>query len=41
MKRYGSIIGLNPESITEYKLLHVAVWPDVLATISSCNIRNY
>lgn len=41
MKRYGSIIGLNPEKITEYKNLHVAIWPEVLTTISSCNIRNY
>lgn len=41
MKRYGSIIGLNPERIAEYKHLHAAVWPEVLATISSCNIRNY
>ena len=41
MNRYGSIIGLNPERIAEYKHLHAAVWPEVLATISSCNIRNY
>jgi L-rhamnose mutarotase len=41
MKRYGSIIGLNPESITEYKHLHAAVWSEVLAMISSCNIQNY
>jgi len=41
MKRYGSIIGLNPADIPEYKRLHAAVWPGVLATIAACNIRNY
>lgn len=41
MKRYGSMIGLNPEKITEYRHLHAAVWPEVLAMINLCNIRNY
>lgn len=41
MKRYGSVIGLNPDKITEYKDLHAAVWPEVLAIITHCNIRNY
>ena len=41
MKRYGSVIGLRPEKLEEYKKLHAAVWPSVLKTISDCNIRNY
>ncbi|MCF7688759.1 MAG: L-rhamnose mutarotase [Cephaloticoccus sp.] len=41
MKRYGSVLGLNPAKIDEYKKLHAAVWPDVLAMIKSCHIRNY
>ncbi|RPJ34822.1 MAG: L-rhamnose mutarotase [Verrucomicrobiaceae bacterium] len=41
MKRYGSIIGLLPEKIDEYKRLHAAVWPEVLAMIEDCNMRNY
>jgi len=41
MVRMGSVIGLRPEKIAEYKALHSAVWPDVLATITACNIRNY
>ncbi len=41
MKRYGSIIGLKPEAIAEYKRLHAAVWPDVLKQIARSNIRNY
>jgi L-rhamnose mutarotase len=41
MKRMGFVIGVKPESIAEYKRIHVAVWPEVLARISACNIRNY
>lgn len=41
MKRYGSVVGIAPEKIDEYKRLHAAVWPGVLAKIVDCNIRNY
>jgi L-rhamnose mutarotase len=41
MKRYGSILGLKGEAIAEYKRIHAAVWPDVLAQIARSNIRNY
>jgi L-rhamnose mutarotase len=41
MKRYGSVIKVRPEAITEYKRYHAAVWPDILKTIRKCNIRNY
>ena len=41
MKRYGSIIGLRPEKLEEYKKLHAAVWPEVLKMIKACHIRNY
>jgi L-rhamnose mutarotase len=41
MKRYGMVIGLKAEKLEEYKRLHAAVWPDVLAMIKKCNIRNY
>jgi L-rhamnose mutarotase len=41
MKRYGSVIGVRPEKLEEYKKLHAAVWPEVLKTIKDCNIRNY
>jgi L-rhamnose mutarotase len=41
MKRYGSIIGLKAAKIDEYRRLHAAVWPDVLAQIRKSNIRNY
>ena len=41
MKRMGMVIGIRPERITEYKKTHAAVWPEVLAKISDCNMRNY
>ena len=41
MQRMGMVIGIKPEMIDEYKRLHAAVWPDVLAQIAKSNIRNY
>ena len=41
MKRYGSVIGLRPDKLAEYRRLHAAVWPDVLKMIRHCHIRNY
>ncbi|MFC3183217.1 L-rhamnose mutarotase [Cypionkella sinensis] len=41
MKRYGSVLGLSEEGKAEYRKLHAAVWPAVLAKITECNIRNY
>jgi L-rhamnose mutarotase len=41
MQRMGMSLKLKPGTIDEYKRLHAAVWPGVLARISACNIRNY
>jgi L-rhamnose mutarotase len=41
MERHGSVIRLQPGVLEEYKRYHAAVWPEVLKTISECNIRNY
>jgi L-rhamnose mutarotase len=41
MKRYGQVIRLMPGKYEEYKKLHTAVWPGVLAMITKCNIRRY
>ena len=41
MQRYGSVIGIRPEKLAEYKALHAAVWPAVLQQIQRSNIRNY
>lgn len=41
MQRYGSLLGLSDAGKAEYKRLHAAVWPVVLAKITECGIRNY
>lgn len=41
MTRHGSVIKVRPEHLDEYRRLHAAVWPDVLAIIRKCNMRNY
>ena len=41
MQRMAMVIGIKPDKIDEYKRLHAAVWPDVLAQIASSKIHNY
>ncbi|HEY5213169.1 MAG TPA: L-rhamnose mutarotase [Acidobacteriaceae bacterium] len=41
MRRIAQIIQLNPEDEAAYLRYHAQVWPEVLATIAACNIRNY
>ena len=41
MRRMGQVIGIRPDKVDEYKRLHAAAWPGVLAKITECNIRNY
>ncbi len=41
MQRLGSVIRVKPEKLEEYTRYHAAVWPEILAMISACNIRNY
>lgn len=41
LKRYGRVVKVRPEKLDEYRRLHAAVWPGVLATIRACGIRNY
>ncbi|AUH62829.1 L-rhamnose mutarotase [Paracoccus zhejiangensis] len=41
MERMAMVIHLKPGRKAEYLRLHAKVWPEVLARISACNIRNY
>ena len=41
MKRFGQIIGLDPEKKNRYTELHRECWPEVKRTIRECHIRNY
>ena len=35
------VLRIKPEALESYKKYHAAVWPEVLKTITACNIRNY
>ena len=41
MQRMAQIIRVRPEQIDRYVEVHRAVWPEVLAKIAECNMRNY
>jgi len=41
MRRYGQVIRVKPDRLEEYKAYHADVWPEILAMIRECNIRNY
>jgi L-rhamnose mutarotase len=41
MTRFGQLIGIQPGKLAEYSRYHAAVWPEILAKITECNIRNY
>jgi L-rhamnose mutarotase len=41
LKRFASVIGLNPEKEQYYRQLHANVWPTIIARIRESNIRNY
>jgi L-rhamnose mutarotase len=41
MERHGSVIRVKPERFEDYKTEHQNVWPEVLAMIRECSIRNY
>jgi L-rhamnose mutarotase len=41
MQRMAMVLGLKADAVAEYKRIHAAVWPDVLAMITECGIRNY
>lgn len=41
VQRFGAVIGLRPEKRDYYNRLHADPWPEINATLSACNIRNY
>jgi len=41
MIRHGQLIGVRPERLDDYRRSHAKVWPDILAMITACSIRNY
>jgi L-rhamnose mutarotase len=41
LERHALVVGLEPELTERYLELHAAVWPQVEATLSACNVTNY
>ncbi|WP_083441196.1 L-rhamnose mutarotase [Nitriliruptor alkaliphilus] len=41
LQRHAAVIRLRPEKEEEYRRLHAAVWPDVLAALQRAGVRNY
>ncbi len=40
-QRYGAVIGLRDECEADYRRVHAAVWPAVLAQIKASHLENY
>lgn len=40
VRRFAQIVKLKPQHLAEYKDVHARVWPDVLAQIKQCNIKD-
>jgi len=41
MRRMAMVIDVKPDRLEEYKRLHAAAWPEVLAALRAANVRNY
>lgn len=41
MQRMGTVIGIAPDRIDDYKRLHAEVWPGVLERLRQSHIANY
>lgn len=41
VRRFASVIGLNPEKEHDYRKLHANVWPTVIERIRQSHISNY
>jgi len=41
MKRFGQVLGIDPQRIEEYKRYHAAIWPEIAAAITAAGITNY
>ena len=40
-QRFATIIHVRPEKEAEYRELHAAVWPGVLAALKAAHVANY
>ena len=40
-RRVGSVLRVRPEHLEEYRRAHAQVWPEVLAAMTACHLRNF
>jgi L-rhamnose mutarotase len=41
VQRFAWVTGLDPEKAAYYEELHANPWPEVMARLTECNIRNF
>lgn len=41
MRRFGQIIGVDPERIEEYTAHHTNIWPEIVDALNTAGITNY
>ena len=41
MRRFAQVITVKRERVAAYERIHAQLWPEVLAKILKCSIRNY
>ena len=41
MRRFGQVIGLDPDRLDEYRSYHAEVWPEIAQALRDAGIRNY
>lgn len=41
MRRFGQIIGVDPDRIEEYSEYHNNIWPEIAEALEAAQIRNY
>jgi L-rhamnose mutarotase len=41
MRRVAMVINIRPEKVADYRALHAAAWPEVLAALRRAHVRNY
>ena len=41
VRRFGQMIGLDPNRLDEYRRYHDEIWPEIAGAIHAAGIRNY
>ncbi len=41
MRRFGQVIGLDPDRVEEYRKYHAKIWPEIEEAIRHAGICNY